>query len=49
MTTSKTVECVADVKAVLGEGLVWVRGEAALYWVDIKGYKVFRLTPETVR
>jgi D-xylonolactonase len=35
--------CVADVHAVLGEGPVWVAGEAALYWVDIKGRKIFRV------
>ena len=44
MATGKTVECIADVKAVLGEGPVWVEREGALYWVDIKGYKVFRYT-----
>jgi sugar lactone lactonase YvrE len=49
MAESKTAEsiaptCVADVKAVLGEGPVWVEREGALYWVDIKGYKVFRYT-----
>ena len=38
-----SVSCVADVKAVLGEGPVWVEREQALYWVDIKGSKVFRL------
>jgi sugar lactone lactonase YvrE len=37
----------ADVKAVLGEGPVWVEREGALYWVDIKGYKVFRYTVES--
>ncbi len=37
------VECVADVRAVLGEGPVWVAREQALYWVDIKGRKIFRL------
>jgi sugar lactone lactonase YvrE len=35
---------VADVGAVLGEGPVWVEREQALYWVDIKGYKVYRHT-----
>lgn len=34
--------CVADVKAVLGEGPVWVARDQALYWVDIKGQRVFR-------
>ena len=43
MTADSTVACVADVHAVLGEGPVWVAREAALYWVDIKGRKIFRL------
>jgi len=37
------VQCVADVHAVLGEGPVWVARESALYWLDIKGRKIFRL------
>jgi sugar lactone lactonase YvrE len=45
MATSKTATLVADVGAVLGEGPVWVEREQALYWVDIKGYKVFRHRP----
>jgi len=40
------VQCVADVHALLGEGPVWVEREAALYWVDIKGLKIFRLGPD---
>lgn len=43
MPDQPQVECVADVKAVLGEGPVWVVGEAAVYWVDIRGKKIFRL------
>jgi sugar lactone lactonase YvrE len=43
MSADSTVTCVADVHAVLGEGSVWVAREAALYWVDIKGRKIFRL------
>lgn len=43
MDRGTQVRCVADVGAVLGEGPVWVANEAALYWVDIKGYKIFRL------
>jgi sugar lactone lactonase YvrE len=43
MTADSTVQCVADVQAVLGEGPVWVARESALYWVDIKGRKIFRL------
>jgi sugar lactone lactonase YvrE len=34
--------CVADVKAVLGEGPVWDARDRALYWVDIKGQRIFR-------
>jgi sugar lactone lactonase YvrE len=43
MTDKSNVRCVADVKAVLGEGPIWVEAEQALYWVDIKGRKIFRL------
>jgi sugar lactone lactonase YvrE len=43
MPESKTPVCVADVKAVLGEGPVWSARERALYWVDIKGQRIFRL------
>lgn len=35
------MKCIADVAAILGEGPVWVEREAALYWVDIVGVKVF--------
>jgi xylono-1,5-lactonase len=43
MLIDSDVRCVADVHAVLGEGPVWVAREQALYWVDIKGYRIFRL------
>lgn len=43
MAAESQVECVADVHAVLGEGPVWVARERALYWVDIKGRRIFRL------
>jgi D-xylonolactonase len=43
MADEPQVRCVADVHAVLGEGPVWVERDAALYWVDIKGRKIFRL------
>lgn len=42
MPDQPQVECIADVKALLGEGPVWVASERALYWVDIKGRKIFR-------
>lgn len=43
MERSIQPRCVADVGAILGEGPVWVEREQALYWVDIKGYRIFRL------
>ncbi|NUT00240.1 MAG: SMP-30/gluconolactonase/LRE family protein, partial [Sphingomonas sp.] len=43
MSADSTVSCVADVHAVLGEGPVWVARESALYWLDIKGQKIFRV------
>jgi sugar lactone lactonase YvrE len=44
MSDDSTVTCIADVQAVLGEGPIWVAREAALYWLDIKGRKIFRLS-----
>jgi sugar lactone lactonase YvrE len=43
MKPDSPVQCVADVRAVLGEGPVWVAAESALYWLDIKGRKIFRI------
>ena len=43
MSADSPVQCVADVHAVLGEGPVWVARETALYSLDIKGLKIFRL------
>lgn len=43
MSADSGLQCVADVHAVLGEGPVWVARENALYWLDIKGLKIFRL------
>ncbi|MBA3576136.1 MAG: SMP-30/gluconolactonase/LRE family protein [Sphingomonas sp.] len=43
MDKESPAECVADVKAILGEGPVWVEREQALYWLDIKGRRIFRL------
>jgi sugar lactone lactonase YvrE len=42
MVEDKTAILVADVKAVLGEGPIWVQRHQALHWVDIKGRKIFR-------
>jgi len=36
------MECIADVRATLGEGPVWVAREQALYWVDIPERRLFR-------
>lgn len=36
------IACVADVKAVLGEGPTWVAAEEALYWTDIEGRLLYR-------
>src|SRR3954451_7628583 len=44
LQTDSPISCVADVHAILGEGPIWVQREAALYWVDIKGLRVFRLS-----
>src|SRR5215210_1954510 len=46
LETDLTVQCVADVRALLGEGPVWVERDQALYWVDIKGNRIFRLDDE---
>ncbi len=46
MNVNREVRCIAEVGAVLGEGPVWVEREAALYWVDIKGWKIFRIAEE---
>ena len=43
MSEESSVRLVADVHAVLGEGPVWVAATQALWWVDIKGRKLFRL------
>ena len=43
------IHLVADVKALLGEGPVWVEREAALLWVDIKGRRLFRIDDQGLR
>ena len=48
MSPGPEFRCVADVAAILGEGPVWVASERALYWVDIKGRKIFRLDPQGI-
>jgi D-xylonolactonase len=39
---SEETVCVADVRAQLGEGPVWVETEQALYWTDIHGRLIHR-------
>lgn len=48
MRREASIECVADVGALLGEGPVWLEREQAIYWVDIKGRRIFRLDPTGV-
>ena len=43
MSADSNLHCVANVRAILGEGPVWVARETALYWLDINGQNVFRL------
>jgi xylono-1,5-lactonase len=38
-----SVRCACNVRAVLGEGPLWVARENAVYWVDIKGRALHRL------
>lgn len=44
LTTHTTLqaECLWETNAMLGESPVWVAKENALYWLDIKGQRVFR-------
>ncbi len=41
-----TIEKVADPKAVVGEGPLWVPSKRILYWTDIRTGRVFRFDPE---
>jgi D-xylonolactonase len=40
----KSAECVCESRMVLGEGPLWVARENAVYWVDIKGKALHRLS-----
>jgi L-arabinonolactonase len=46
-TTETEVRCVADCANILGEVPLWDVAEQSLYWVDIEGKKLQRLTPAT--
>lgn len=40
-------KCVCDVRALLGEGPVWVEEQNCLFWVDIKRSQIFSLHAQT--
>jgi D-xylonolactonase len=42
--TSPTPRCVWPARALLGEGPLWAARENAVYWVDIKGRVLYRLS-----
>jgi len=39
------IRCVADVRAEVGEGPAWDDRDGGLWWVDIKGQRLFRFDP----
>lgn len=41
------VECVIDAHAKVGESAIWDEADAALYWADIEGGKLFRYDPSS--
>jgi len=43
---AKLIGCVSDVGALLGESPVWDERDSCVYWLDIKGRKLFRYSPE---
>jgi sugar lactone lactonase YvrE len=43
--TSRDVDVVIDISAILGEGPVWV--DDSLWWVDIEGRRIHRTDPDT--
>lgn len=47
MVLNGAVSCAWPLRARLGEGPVWIAREAAVYFVDIKGMRVCRLSVET--
>ena len=42
--TSRDVDVVIDIGAILGEGPVWV--DDSLWWVDIEGHRIHRTEPD---
>ncbi len=46
MNRENKVDCVWDAKAQLGEGVVWLDQEQAVYWVDIERHQLHRYYPE---
>jgi sugar lactone lactonase YvrE len=47
MSVARRPDCVWNAGAQLGEGPLWVPGEQALYWVDIKAPAMHRLDPRS--
>jgi D-xylonolactonase len=45
--TMSQVELVQREEALVGEGPVWVAAERALWWLDIKGQRLFRFDPSS--
>ena len=45
MTKPTAVECLVDVQAQVGEGIIWDEQNQRIYWVDITGGKVFETDP----
>jgi sugar lactone lactonase YvrE len=43
--TSRDVDVVIDINAILGEGPAWV--DHSLWWVDIEGHRIQRTDPDT--
>ncbi|MGY5450229.1 SMP-30/gluconolactonase/LRE family protein [Agarivorans sp. MS3-6] len=47
MTNTPKVECIWPAQAQLGEGVIWIEREQALYWVDIIKESLHRYEPAT--
>src|SRR3546814_4977537 len=45
-TGSPRIQPIGSSQALLGEGAHWSRRDDFLYWVDIKGRRIFRVRPD---